>query len=96
MDSTEYCLHQNSLNTPNLYWIGVNFMTKAMESPAREAYRKMCRHYGVDGVCWKLSHSLGQWYGIVFVPNCGHISITCTPDCNCVRMKKYDEMNKHK
>lgn len=65
-----------------------------MESKEREAHRKKCKHYGVDGVCWKLSHSLGQWHGIAFVPHCGHITSRCTPDCNCARMKRYDKMKK--
>ena len=67
-----------------------------MESKEREAYRMKCKHYGTDGVCWKLSHSLGQWHGIVFAPLVGHITMRCTPDCGCERMKRWDKMNKEK
>lgn len=63
-----------------------------MESPAREAYRMRCKHYGPDSGCGKRSyikhinaiHSVG-------------IVILCTPDglrCNCARMKRYDKMKK--
>lgn len=61
-----------------------------MESPAREAYRKRCRHYGVEGNCRKQSHA-ERIYGYYFA-----VDIACTPGCNCARMKRYDKMNKHK
>lgn len=64
------------------------------ESKEREAYRKACRHYGTDGACWKMSHSLGQWYGIVFAPFVGHITTCCTPNCDCARMRRYDKRKK--
>ena len=64
-----------------------------MESPAREAYRKACKHYGVDGDCYNYSTALRPGW-VYWSFERGHVSITCTPDCNCVRIKRYDKMNK--
>lgn len=63
------------------------------ESNEREAYRKRCKHYGVDGNC--LSGKRVSAYGYTHISLLkAHIQIACTPDCNCTRMKRYDKMNK--
>lgn len=62
-----------------------------MESPAREAYRKRCKHYGkASGLCCEQSHYYCKGEATIAV------DILCTSDCNCARMKRYDKMNKHK
>lgn len=60
------------------------------ETKEREAYRKACRYYGVEGNCHKQSHA-ERIYGYYFA-----VDIACTPDCNGARMKRYDKMNKEK
>ena len=55
------------------------------ETKEREAYRKACRHYGVDGNCHKQSHA-ERIYGYYFA-----VDVACTPDCGCARMKRYDK-----
>ena len=66
-----------------------------MESPAREEYRKRCKHYGVDGNCLSGKRVSADGYTHISLLK-AHIQIACTPDCNCTRMKRYDKMNKHK
>ena len=51
------------------------------ETKEREAYRKACRHYGVEGNCHKQSHA-ERIYGYYFA-----VDVACTPDCDCARMK---------
>lgn len=54
------------------------------ESKEREAYRKKCRHYGVEGNCRGLS-------------KCGHgcaYDVMCSEDAQCRRMKRYDKEHK--
>ncbi len=58
------------------------------ESNEREAYRKRCKHYGVDGGCRKQSHA-ERIYGYYFA-----VDIACTPDCKCARMKRFDKRKK--
>ena len=56
------------------------------ETKEREAYRKACRHYGVEGNCRGLSR-------------CGHgcaYDVMCSETAQCRRMKRYDKMNKEK
>lgn len=65
-------------------------MMETTESPAREAYRMRCKHYGVDGGCRKQSHAK-RIYGYYFA-----VDIACTPDCNCARMKRYDKQHNEK
>ena len=68
-------------------------MMGTTESPAREAYRMRCKHYGVDGDCHNYSTALRPGW-VCWTFERGHVSITCTPDCNCARLKRYDKMNK--
>lgn len=58
------------------------------ESKEREAYRKACRHYGVEQHCYKQSR---YWFdcGIAYAHD-----ILCTPDCDCARMIRYDKRKK--
>lgn len=56
-----------------------------METKEREAYRKACRHYGVEGNCHKQSHA-ERIYGYYFA-----VDIACAPDCGCARMKRFDK-----
>ena len=67
-----------------------------MESKEREAYRKRCKHYGVDGNCREQSimRELYTTHGELFCRK--PLLISCAPDCNCARMKRYDKMNKKK
>lgn len=59
------------------------------ESKEREAYRMKCRYHSpASGHCGRKSHC-ERIYGFYFA-----VDIACTPDCNCARMKRYDEMNK--
>lgn len=61
------------------------------ETKEREAYRTKCKHYGVlSGLCCK--KSIYYCKGALTVA----YDVLCTPDCGCARMKRYDEMNKHK
>ena len=60
-----------------------------MESKEREAYRRRCKHYGVDSGCGKRSYIKR-----INAINSIGIVILCTPDCKCARMKRYDKMNK--
>lgn len=63
------------------------------ESKEREAYRKACRYYGVDGSCYNYSTVL--YSGCVcYQIERGHVSIICTPDCDCARMRRYDKLHK--
>ena len=66
-----------------------------MESKEREAYRKACRHYGINDNCIKQSSPI-QPYFMSFVLWTGHISVACTPDCDCTRMRRYDKRTKTK
>lgn len=62
------------------------------ESKEREAYRKACRHYGVDGMCWKRS-SLQEFFdeaGMLIFK--GHVNLDC--DCECARMRRFDKQHK--
>lgn len=62
-----------------------------MESPAREAYRMRCKHYGVlSGLCCK--KSIYYCKGALTVA----YDVLCTPDSKCARMKRWDKMNKDK
>lgn len=65
-----------------------------METKEREAYRMRCKHYGVDGMCWKRS-SLQEFYDeagkLIFK---GHVNLDC--DCDCARMRRYDKLSKDK
>lgn len=58
------------------------------EIPNREAYRKACKHYGVEGGCGKKSYA-ERIYGYYFA-----VDIACTPGCDCARMKRYDKRKK--
>ncbi len=58
-----------------------------MESPQREAYRKECKHYSVEGDCHKQSHA-ERIYGYYFA-----VDVACTPDCGCARMRRYDKLH---
>lgn len=60
-----------------------------MESKEREAYRMKCKHYGVlSGLCCKKSHYYSK--GALTIA----LDISCTPDCDCARMKRYDKRKK--
>lgn len=59
-----------------------------METEEREAYRKACKHYGVEGDCHKQSHA-EHIYGYYFA-----VDVACTPDCDCARMRRYDKRKK--
>lgn len=60
-----------------------------MESKEREAYRMKCEHRGIlSGLCCKKSHYYSR--GVLTVA----VDIACTPDCNCLRMKRFDKQKK--
>lgn len=58
-------------------------MKKPKEPMARTAHRFTCKHYSY-GICIKQSGFVGP--GV-------HITIGCTPNSNCRRMKIYDTKN---
>lgn len=58
------------------------------ESREREAYRMGCRHYGADGGCRDKSRR-GDKTGMVVA-----VDFSCTPDCDCTRMKRFDKRKK--
>lgn len=61
-----------------------------MESKEREAYRMKCRYYGVNGNCYKQSSSV-LIYGYYVA-----VDISCTPNCDCARMRRFDKLNNTK
>lgn len=65
-----------------------------MESSAREAYRKKCKHYGVEGNRRKRSLNITAYGPIWGTTMKMYAVVNCAPDCNCARMKRYDKMNK--
>lgn len=67
-----------------------------MESPAREVYRKRCKHYGVEGNCRKRSLNISAYEPIWDTTMKMYAVVNCTPDCNCARLKRYDKMKKDK
>lgn len=56
------------------------------ESKERREYRGKCKHRGMYEKCYKKS----GFYGNL------HISIGCTSDTKCPRMKRYDKLHKEK
>lgn len=60
------------------------------ETKEREAHRMRCKHYGVEGNCYKQSHA-ERIYGYYFA-----VDVACTPECKCERMRMWDKMNKEK
>lgn len=57
------------------------------ETKQREAHRMACKHYGkASGLCCDKSHYYSK--GILTIA----VEITCTPDCDCARMRRYDKM----
>ena len=63
----------------------INFRAKKLnnEEPTDEwVYGSLISDYGCEGHCYKLSGGGNGW----------HISISCTPDCGCARMKRYDTL----
>lgn len=63
------------------------------ESKEREAYRMKCKYHGVNDNCIKQSSPI-QPYFMSFVLWTGHMSVACTPDCDCARMRRYDKRKK--
>lgn len=53
------------------------------EPGERTMHRVMCKHYSYGNCCKR-----SGWYG----PGC-HITMGCTPNCGCRRMKIFDTKN---
>lgn len=68
------------------------------ESNEREAYRKACRHYGVEGNCHKQSRTFFTRSEISDTELKIHMIANCTPHSTCERMRRYDKKirNEHK
>lgn len=56
------------------------------ESDERFQYRMSCKHIGMYERCNRKSGTYGNI----------HVSIGCTPDNDCPRMKRYDKLHKEK
>lgn len=63
------------------------------ESKEREAYRMKCKyyHYGSDH-CQKQSHGR-KLLNLPYAPYVEFVDFICTPDCDCVRMRRFDKRN---
>ena len=66
-----------------------------METKEREAHRTKSRHYGVEGNCHKRSGVKPLMkIGSSPMPIMQWVDISCTPDCDCTRMRRYDKRKK--